>query len=149
MKIGKLISVGIVFMQLLSCASKPSTLGMGARAIMVQKNEALFRNRAIEFMENVQAGRLDRLIQQTSALTISNSGEKEVRKIYADQIIPSFREVKIHWNKEHKIVYDEYSNVGLTFWGNASGRKSFPFYLDVFGEHGRLVIMNIRTTPRQ
>ena len=149
MKLTTIFGLVATCVQLLSCASKPNSLGAGTRSIMVQKNETLFRNRAIEFLEDVQRGRVNRMIQQTSALTISNTGSDKVKEIYANQVVPSFRNSRIHWNKGHKLVYDEYANTGLTFSGIASGESSFSFYVDVFGENGRLVIMNIRTTPQQ
>ena len=128
------------------CADNHSNL---ARTLMVQKNEELFRQRAVEFIRYAQSGDVDNLIKFTSPLTLKNSGNSHVREVYSEQVVPAFRGTVVTWNKSGVLSKDEFRNTGFTFSGRAIKGASRVFYIDVFGEDGELFVTNIRQTPRQ
>ena len=111
---------------------------------MVQKNEILYKDRAIQFVYWVQHKEVEKMLIYTSRKTIKRSGINKVRKVYLDEVIPKFSGKTVIWDNVGLMITDEGRNPGMRFSGKADGPESFQFHLDVFGENGELVIINIK-----
>ena len=111
---------------------------------MVQKNEILYKDRAIQFVYWVQHKKVEKMLIYTSRKTIKRSGINKVRKVYLDEVIPKFSGKTVIWDNVGLMITDEDRNPGMRFSGKADGPESFQFHLDVFGENGELVIINIK-----
>ena len=127
----------------LNCCSS-SHLSNTSHSIMVQKNEILYKDRAIQFVYWVQHKEVEKMLIYTSRKTIKRSGINKVRKVYLDEVIPKFSGKTVIWDNVGLMITDEGRNPGMRFSGKADGPESFQFHLDVFGENGELVIINIK-----
>ena len=100
---------------------------------------------AKKFIAAAQKGNFKEMLNLTSALSIKNSTKPVVQNIYETQIIPAFRNTTITWNPKDEFTTDDTGNRGFIFTGQAKGASSFPFYMTVMKEKGRLRIITIRS----
>lgn len=107
------------------------------------KEESSYRAKAEEFVRYAQAGDVEQMLKLTSTFShpvLSSS----TRTVYADQVVPAFRDTTVTWSSSSKPELDERNNVGLIFSGKARGPvDTFHFNVAVMKENGALVIINI------
>lgn len=117
-------------------------------SIGVRSDETKYRQEARRYIRLAQAGDLDGLIRLTSPLTLSSQGRQKIVENYRNELIPTFRNSRVEWHSGGTIVYDLSYNVGLQFSGVVHGSRPSPFYVSLFKEDGKIVIANIRKTPK-
>ena len=115
---------------------------------MVQANEKMYRQRALEFVGYARAGELDKLMHYTSAITIKIDGEDHVRKIYREKVIPAFVHSTVSWDSDAKLVYDHRRNPGFSYSGSIIKQQRSRFSIVIFGEDGAYVVASI-SRPNQ
>ena len=101
------------------------------------------RAKAGEFVQYAQAGDVDKMLQITSPLSHATQTDS-MRKLYAEQVVPAFRETTVTWQAGSTRDFDETDNVGYLFTGVAHGKTTFSFDVVVMKESGVLYIINIR-----
>ncbi len=112
--------------------------------VSVIQNHDLFKARAEEFVGWAKAGDVEKMLLHTSPKTLKNSKTEKVRKVYKDEVIPSFAHTTVNWDPRGKTSRDLQGNTGYIFSGYASGKSSFRFEIAIFGEGGELVVVNMR-----
>lgn len=130
-----------------SCANPRVDLAR-MESIGVKSDETKYRQEARRFIKLAQVGDLNGLIRLTSPLTLSSQGRQKIVENYVNELIPTFRNSRVEWHSGGTIIYDLNYNVGLEFSGVVHGSKPSPFYVSLFKEDGKIVIANIRRTPK-
>lgn len=115
-------------------------------SIGVNNDKLRYREVAKNFIRYAKEADLDEMIQLTSPLVLNLKGRKIIMEEYRNKIIPAVRNSQIKWDHGSKIIFDLNYNVGLEFSGIIQGSTSIPFFIAVFKEHGKLVVVNIRRT---
>ena len=123
-------------------------LSRGAHLGMVQANEKMYRQRAIEFVGYARTGELGKLMLYTSVLTIKIQGEDQVRTTYKEKVIPAFVDATISWDSDAKLIYDHRSNPGFSYSGSIINKQRSRFSIAIFGEEGEYVVAGI-SRPNQ
>jgi len=105
--------------------------------------EPIYREKAAEFVRYAQSGSVDKMLEITSALSNATQTDS-MRSLYADQVVPEFKDTVVTWDSHSSGDIDERNNAGLMFTGTARGKKTFSFDIVVMKEDGKLVVINIR-----
>lgn len=105
--------------------------------------QSLYREKAVEFIQDAQAGDVKQMLAITSSLSHATESDS-VRTIYAEQVVPQFQEATVTWNARGTPSTDETHHVGLAFAGTVHGKKTFSFNVAVYKEDGKLVVANIQ-----
>ena len=95
------------------------------------------------FIEKAQQKDSKGMLSLTSPITIKASGHDQSKAFYENQVIPKFDGVDIAWGQTKDIITDDRGNRGFVFSGKAYGPRSFPFYVTVMKEAGRLRVITI------
>ena len=107
---------------------------------IVEKNEAMYKRRAVDFVGSARAGDLDKMMRYTSPLTIKIEGEEHVRTVYREKVIPAFKNSSVSWDERGRLIYDERKNSGFLFSGTIVTDNRSAFSISVFGEGGEYVV---------
>lgn len=138
-------SLGISILLISACTNPRVDLAR-MESIDVQSNEIKYRQESERFLRLAKVGDLNGLIRLTSSRTLLSHGREKVVQNYERELIPTVRKSRIEWNSGSTIIYDSNYNVGLEFSGMLYEIKAVHFYISVFKENGKIVIVNIRKT---
>ena len=117
-------------------------------AIDVVNHEADYRQEARRFVRLAQAGDLNGMLRLTSSQTVAAHGKQALLENYKNKLIPAFHNSRIEWSSTAKVIYELDYNPGLEFSGVVHGSTTTPFYLSLFKENGKIVLVNARRTPK-
>ena len=106
------------------------------------KEEAQYKEKAMQFIKAAQDRKVDEMLALTSPLSYSTEG-KSMREFYSGEIIPEFKGVEVAWQPGSAAIIDERRNVGVAFTGNVTGRKTFNFRIGMYREKGKIVFVTI------
>ena len=98
---------------------------------------------AKEFVQQAQAGNVDRMLALTSPQTIRNSGRRQVKDSYRKYVVPRFKAATVRWNDAPVPATDETGNRGWDVVGDAEGSETFSFFVSVMKEKGKYVVVTL------
>lgn len=103
--------------------------------------EASYRTVAMEFVQDAQAGEVDKMLAISSSLSTPPTGS--LRDFYLQQVIPEFQQASVKWDDHAIANRDERNNWGLAFKGHVHGKKAYVFQVAVEKENDKPVVINI------
>ena len=118
------------------------------QAVSVEADKAEYFRQAQRFVKSAQTGDVEELMRLTSPLRLKLKGTRETRHNYKTELIPAFRNSRVEWVSDGKIIFDSNYNPGLDFAGMIHGSDTTPFYISLLKEDGKIVVASIRTTEK-